>query len=765
MSSASGELLPGGSEPAPDGRLDSWKEIAAHLRRSVRSAKRWEKEEGLPVRRHLHGKRDSVYAYRLELDAWWTNRGAEVPKCGDEQPVVTSREGLHPSGALSGIEEPPTVEKQIPRAKRLSLAAIIGSGVFLVLLVAAGWLSGRDSQVTSKRSGIPFNARDWVLISSFENRTGEPLFDGTVEYALEREIGESRFVNVVPRHRVVDALRLMRKPPGTRVDALLGREICVRDGGIWALLTGRIEKTGSNYLLSLALVDPKSGARVASFAEEAVGRNRIPEVIRHSSHRVREILGEEAAPVRQGGEKLPSVTTPSLTALQLYSKADALIAEWQNGAAEELLKQAVAEDPGFASAHIHLAWAVRRQGNRPEQDWRPAAERAFELSAGTSERERLFIRGSYYQMIGQTEKAKSSYEALVSLYPDHYWAGSNLVATLGQLGQPSAAADYAARVADLNPMGFRENFWAAVGLLADGRDTASEIYRLRAQSLLSPEAIRLSPHLVPRLALLPAYGLWLRGHTDKALEILSRYAAVEGLQENDSTVFEIAKLYLTLGRLREAEEWFHRVDDRMFRESHLAMIAFDRGDRKAMGRYLLRVVDAPGYRLLSIPHLLLRAGLVSEAERQITALEELGLMSSNNLDLARGELALARGRTEEGIALLRRSVTAQGSAAGIGSLLGSGSLAGVLEKEGKLGEAAEVLEHLKEAKGRAALYFGWDNATHWMGTRLQLAGLYRRTGRGEEARRIEDDLRQLLARADPDHVLIRELKRLERTGA
>src|SRR5215813_6769369 len=78
MNGQSGGPPPGASEPGSDGRLDSWKEIAAYLRRSVRSAKRWEKEEGLPVRRHLHGKRDSVYAYKPELDAWWANRGTRL---------------------------------------------------------------------------------------------------------------------------------------------------------------------------------------------------------------------------------------------------------------------------------------------------------------------------------------------------------------------------------------------------------------------------------------------------------------------------------------------------------------------------------------------------------------------------------------------------------------------------------------------------------------------------------------------------------------
>jgi Tol biopolymer transport system component len=61
-------------------RLDSWKEIAAYLRRSVRTVTRWEREEGLPIHRHLHSKSGTVYAFKPELDAWWTNRGPEMDR-------------------------------------------------------------------------------------------------------------------------------------------------------------------------------------------------------------------------------------------------------------------------------------------------------------------------------------------------------------------------------------------------------------------------------------------------------------------------------------------------------------------------------------------------------------------------------------------------------------------------------------------------------------------------------------------------------------
>ncbi len=67
-----------GQPEPPSERLESWKEIAAYLKRGVRSVQRWEKTEDLPIHRHVHEKLGTVYAYRSELDAWWTGRQARL---------------------------------------------------------------------------------------------------------------------------------------------------------------------------------------------------------------------------------------------------------------------------------------------------------------------------------------------------------------------------------------------------------------------------------------------------------------------------------------------------------------------------------------------------------------------------------------------------------------------------------------------------------------------------------------------------------------
>jgi len=67
---ASKPQLPTNMREAPGERLDSWKEIAAYLKRDERTVRRWE-GEGLPVHRKVHKKQASVYAYKEEIEAWW----------------------------------------------------------------------------------------------------------------------------------------------------------------------------------------------------------------------------------------------------------------------------------------------------------------------------------------------------------------------------------------------------------------------------------------------------------------------------------------------------------------------------------------------------------------------------------------------------------------------------------------------------------------------------------------------------------------------
>ena len=108
--------------PGPLDRLDSWKDIATHLRRDVSTVQRWEKREQMPVHRHLHDKLGSVYAFRSELDAW--SRGRAAP---------------HPEPAADGPDEDagPADRSGSATKNRLGRGLVVG-GLGLVLAAGIG---------------------------------------------------------------------------------------------------------------------------------------------------------------------------------------------------------------------------------------------------------------------------------------------------------------------------------------------------------------------------------------------------------------------------------------------------------------------------------------------------------------------------------------------------------------------------------------------------------------------------------------------------
>ncbi len=114
------------SDRPPEGRLDSWKEIATYLKRDVTTVQRWEKREGMPVHRHLHDRTSSVYASRTELDAWMRSRNLRVQENGNG--------AVSPNAAVETQRS--AVSRFLPRRTLLLLLAAGG-----VLAIAVGlWL-------------------------------------------------------------------------------------------------------------------------------------------------------------------------------------------------------------------------------------------------------------------------------------------------------------------------------------------------------------------------------------------------------------------------------------------------------------------------------------------------------------------------------------------------------------------------------------------------------------------------------------------------
>jgi len=137
-------------EAASDDRLESWKEIAAYMRRDVKTVQRWEKREAMPVHRHLHDKMGSVYAFRAELDAWARKR--RLPTSAEESTTFPAPESPSGVGSPQLDEERQHTGKDLIRQggqdsgarNAMWLWALAAVGLALALAFAAPLLTSRQ---------------------------------------------------------------------------------------------------------------------------------------------------------------------------------------------------------------------------------------------------------------------------------------------------------------------------------------------------------------------------------------------------------------------------------------------------------------------------------------------------------------------------------------------------------------------------------------------------------------------------------------------
>jgi Tol biopolymer transport system component len=123
------------SERPLEDRLDSWKEIAAYLKRDVTTVQRWEKREGMPVHRHLHDRMGSVYAYRTDLDAWMRSRNLR----GEQE---NGNNGNDAAVAIAPAPPPQAAKPGFP-AKWPFVLALAAIGAVLAIGVIL-WLQRTD---------------------------------------------------------------------------------------------------------------------------------------------------------------------------------------------------------------------------------------------------------------------------------------------------------------------------------------------------------------------------------------------------------------------------------------------------------------------------------------------------------------------------------------------------------------------------------------------------------------------------------------------
>jgi TolB-like protein/Flp pilus assembly protein TadD len=427
MGEASLEIPP--SENRSSERLDSWKEIASYLNRDVTTVQRWEKREGMPVHRHLHDKRGSVYALTTELDAWRSAR----------KPGTTSQEepdGYPRSAQPSENAEPARGRSYWPLLAGAALAVVVAAGYFAFRKLA------KDAVQPRIRS---------LAVLPMRNLSGDKsqdyLAEGMTEALIDRLSG-------IGDLRVVSHTSVMRfKDPQQSVPEI------AKALGVDALVEGSVIRDGSRIRVTAQLI---RGATDEHFWSQTYDRE-MRDALSLESELAQSIAAKVKATVTgQEQQRLAAARPVAPEVYESYLKGRSLLESGnRRSEIEESVRdfeEAIRQDSTFAPAYLGVADAYTLMGTvfagAPPSETRPrvieAVRKALELDPDLAEAHVLLA--NTLQEKWQWAEAETEYKRAIELAPNDAKAYAGYSFWLQCQGRLDEALEWMQRGRELDPV-------------------------------------------------------------------------------------------------------------------------------------------------------------------------------------------------------------------------------------------------------------------------------------------------------------------------
>jgi eukaryotic-like serine/threonine-protein kinase len=477
----------------------------------------------------------------------------------DQRYIVTVR-GTGYRFAEAVREVPETSQRMSPsppRPRSLWINRLVPGilGLFVIAALVAGALHRR------LRQDVKLTDKDTVLVSDFNNRTGDPVFDGTLKQALSIQLEQTPFLNLISDQKVQATLRLMgREDRGVSRDTAL--EICQRVNGK-AVIAGSIVSVGKEYVVSLEALNCREGNVFAGEQVQVSSKEEVLNSLGRAASALRARLGESLTSIRQFDVPLREATTSSLDALKAYtSGAEIMRHQAEQSAAIPFFNRAIELDPNFALGYTYLSAAY---GNIGESE--RAAElqkKAYSLRDRVSERERLFITSYYHSFVtGEIDKEIETYKVWMEEYPRDWLPMHSLAdlyaTTLGQYEKSAELDDRAWQLDSqqpYSPAGLAQAY-SALNRVEDARAVLARATAVKLDNL--PVRIALYHLAVLRGddASADAQIRWSASQSprDNLGPTIASAAAQRGRARDARTIFEHDAKELQAGGLMEAAAW------------------------------------------------------------------------------------------------------------------------------------------------------------------------------------------------------------------
>ena len=416
-------------ERPPEKWLDSWKAIAAYLNRDVTTVQRWEKREGMPVHRHAHAKRGSVYALPGELDNWIQGRRVSVQPVEEPEPDESS-------------QSPAKASSLSRRAGVFSLAAAF----CLAAIAAAVWFFAWH------RAARPVEDKVRSLaVLPLRNLSGEQsqdyLADGVTEALIAR-------LSTIHDLRVVSHTSVSRfKDPQISVSEI------AKQLGVDAVVEGSVTKQGDRLRVTAQLIRGRTDEHLWSETYDRQMRDALnleSELAQSIAEKVQVTLtGEER-------QRLSYVAPVAPEVYELYLKGEFALRKGNRAGTEQSIadfQEALKQDAKFAPAYLGLASAYNDLGSvftgAPPGETRPKvirfAGQALALDPDLAEAH--VVLANTLQQEWHWAEAEAEYRRALAISPSNAHAQAEYAHWLSCQGRTDEAVATIQRARALDPAG------------------------------------------------------------------------------------------------------------------------------------------------------------------------------------------------------------------------------------------------------------------------------------------------------------------------
>jgi serine/threonine protein kinase/tetratricopeptide (TPR) repeat protein len=262
----------------------------------------------------------------------------------------------------------------------------------------------------------PAALKDSIIVADFMNKTGDPVFDTTLNQALRVQLGQSPVLDIISQQHLRQSLQFLGRKQDEPITPQIAREIGEREG-VKAILTGSIAPLGKAYVLTLNAQNTASGDDIASEQATAPDKEHVLDALNQVSTAMRAKLGESLSSIQRLNAPFGQATTPSLEAFRAYALGDEAHQKGNDiPEAYDHYKRALELDPKLAMAWARLGVLKLNTGAVSEAE--EYFTRAYQLSDNVSEREKLYIAGHYYStVVGDLNKSIETLQVAIQEYP------------------------------------------------------------------------------------------------------------------------------------------------------------------------------------------------------------------------------------------------------------------------------------------------------------------------------------------------------------